>query len=84
MLQAFQTSDTGKAGFGFSVGESILDWQLGHGHYDILTKPMAALVEPKDIARLLSAIDGYDSDFRTLCALKLLPLLMCRTGELDV
>lgn len=45
-------------------------------------KPIAALVEPKDIARLLSAIDGYDGDFRTQCALKLLPLLMCRTGEL--
>lgn len=45
-------------------------------------KPMAALVEPKDIARLLKAIDGYDGDFRTQCALKLLPLLMCRTGEL--
>ena len=45
-------------------------------------KPMAALVEPKDIARLLSAIDDYDGDFRTQCALKLLPLLMCRTGEL--
>lgn len=43
---------------------------------------MAALVEPKDIARLLSAIEGYDGDFRTKCALKLLPLLMCRTGEL--
>jgi integrase len=45
-------------------------------------KPMPALVEPKDIARLLKAIDAYDGDFRTCCALKLLPLLMVRTGEL--
>jgi integrase len=45
-------------------------------------KPMAALVEPKDIARLMKAIAVYDGDFRTCCALKLLPLLMVRTGEL--
>lgn len=45
-------------------------------------KPMAALIEPKEITRLMRAIDGYDGDTRTLCALKLLPMLMCRTGEL--
>lgn len=45
-------------------------------------KPMAALIAPKDIARLLKAIDGYDGDFKTLCALRLLPLCMVRTGEL--
>jgi integrase len=45
-------------------------------------KPMPALVEPKDIARLLKAIDAYDGNFRTCCALRLLPLLMVRTGEL--
>jgi integrase len=43
---------------------------------------MPALVEPKDITRLLKAIDAYDGDFRTCCALRLLPLLMVRTGEL--
>lgn len=45
-------------------------------------KPMAALVNPKDISRLLKAIDTYDGDFKTKCALKLLPLCMVRTGEL--
>ena len=45
-------------------------------------KSLPALTEPKDIKRLLIAIYGYDGDFKTLCALKLLPLLMCRTGEL--
>lgn len=44
--------------------------------------PMAALVEPKDITRLLKAIDVYDGDFKTFCALRLLPLCMVRTGEL--
>lgn len=43
---------------------------------------MAALVEPKDITRLMKAIDGYDGDLKTCCALRLLPLLMVRTGEL--
>ncbi len=45
-------------------------------------KPMAALVNPKDISRLLKAIDAYDGDFKTQSALKLLPLCMVRTGEL--
>lgn len=45
-------------------------------------KPMAALVKPKDITRLLQAIEIYEGDFKTKCALKLLPLCMVRTGEL--
>lgn len=45
-------------------------------------RPMAALVKPKDIARLLKAIDVCDGDFKTLCALRFLPLCMVRTGEL--
>ncbi|MDR3320382.1 MAG: hypothetical protein LBS77_05610 [Desulfovibrio sp.] len=32
-------------------------------------------MEPKTIARLLKAIDGYDGNFSTCCALRLLPLL---------
>lgn len=45
-------------------------------------KPMAALVKPKEIARLLQAIAIYEGDFKTKCALQLLPLCMVRTGEL--
>lgn len=45
-------------------------------------KPMSALTEPKDIQRLLKAIYAYSGHFKTICALKLMPLLMCRTGEL--
>ncbi len=45
-------------------------------------KSLAALTEPKEIRRLLIAIYGYEGDIKTRCALKLLPLLMCRTGEL--
>ncbi|NOS75541.1 MAG: site-specific integrase, partial [Methyloglobulus sp.] len=42
----------------------------------------AAITEPKDVAGLLRAIDGYTGTFPVLCALKLAPLLFQRPGEL--
>ncbi|MFH1217817.1 MAG: tyrosine-type recombinase/integrase [Pseudomonadota bacterium] len=46
------------------------------------TKNMASLTNPKDVAGLLRAIDGYNGSFVTQCALKLAPLLFVRPGEL--
>jgi len=43
---------------------------------------MAALTEPKDVAHLLRAIDGYEGYFVTKCALRLAPLFFVRPGEL--
>lgn len=43
---------------------------------------MATITDPKGIAELLRAIDGYSGQFITLCALKLAPLLFVRPGEL--
>jgi integrase len=42
----------------------------------------AAITEPKQVAELLRAIDGYQGSFIALCALKLAPLVFVRPGEL--
>jgi integrase len=45
-------------------------------------KHMAAVIDPKELAPLLRAMDGYQGGFIAQCALKLLPLFFCRPGEL--
>lgn len=47
-----------------------------------VVKNMAAFIEPKDVAKLLRSIDGYDGSLTVRCALKLAPLLFQRIGEL--
>ncbi len=43
---------------------------------------MAAFTEPKDIAELLRAIDGFNGTVTVQCALKLSPLVFARPSEL--
>ena len=43
---------------------------------------MAALTDPKQVAELLRAIDGYQGTLPVLCALRLAPMLFQRPGEL--
>jgi integrase len=45
-------------------------------------KHMAAPTEPKAVAELLRAIDGFSGSFVVKCALQLAPLLFVRPGEL--
>jgi len=45
-------------------------------------KHHATITDPKGIAALLRAIDGYKGAFITLCALRLAPLVFVRPGEL--
>ena len=45
-------------------------------------KHHAAITDPKEVAPLLRAIDGYKGHFVTKCALRLAPLLFVRPGEL--
>ena len=45
-------------------------------------KHMASVTDPKELAPLLRAIDGYQGGFVSQCALKLLPMLFVRPGEL--
>lgn len=42
----------------------------------------ASIHEPKEIGKLLKAIDGYKGSFVTRCALKFAPLTFVRPGEL--
>ena len=42
----------------------------------------AAIIDPKAIAELLRALDGYAGSFVTACALRLAPLVFVRPGEL--
>jgi integrase len=48
------------------------------------TKPkhMATITDPMKIGALLRAIDSYEGQFTTKCALKLAPLVFVRPGEL--
>lgn len=43
---------------------------------------LAAITDPKAVAELLRAIDGYQGSFVTKCALRLAPLIFVRPGEL--
>jgi integrase len=45
-------------------------------------KHMASVTDPKELAPLLRAIDDYQGGFVAQCALKLLPLVFVRPGEL--
>ncbi len=45
-------------------------------------KHMASVTDPKELAPLLRAIDSYQGGFVAQCALKLLPLVFVRPGEL--
>ncbi|BEH49305.1 tyrosine-type recombinase/integrase [Burkholderia pseudomallei] len=45
------------------------------------TEHMAAVTDPKAVAELLRAIDGYSGTFPVACALRLAPLLFQRPGE---
>ena len=46
------------------------------------TKHMAAFTEPKDVAELLRAIDGFTGTLTVLTALRLAPLVFVRPSEL--
>jgi integrase len=45
-------------------------------------KHLAAITDPKEVAPLLRAIDGYQGGLVTKCALRLAPLVFVRPGEL--
>jgi integrase len=47
-----------------------------------LRRNLAAITDPKEVAPLLGAIDGYQGHFVVKCALRLAPMLFVRPGEL--
>jgi integrase len=46
------------------------------------TQHRAAITNPREVGALLRAIEGYQGNFATVCALRLAPLLFVRPGEL--
>lgn len=46
------------------------------------SKRMATITNPEKVGELLRAIDGYEGNLVTRCALKLVPLVFVRRGEL--
>ena len=48
----------------------------------IKEKHHAAITDPKEVAPLLRALDGYQGHYVTKCALRLAPMLFVRPGEL--
>ncbi|AVP96448.1 integrase [Ahniella affigens] len=48
----------------------------------VVSTPRAAITDPTEISALLRALDGYQGQFATRCALRLAPLLFVRPGEL--
>lgn len=48
----------------------------------IKTKNRAATTDPKELGPLLRMLDGYDKSLMVKCALRLLPLVFVRPGEL--
>lgn len=47
-----------------------------------VVKHRPAITDPKKLAPLLKAIEGYDGQFTVKCALKILPYVFTRPGEL--
>ncbi|MBU0593838.1 MAG: integrase arm-type DNA-binding domain-containing protein [Gammaproteobacteria bacterium] len=45
-------------------------------------KHMATFTEPRQVAELLRALDGFSGSFTVQCALKIAPMLFVRPGEL--
>jgi integrase len=70
----------------YSVASGRCDRDITHDLKGALSstskRHFASLTEPKDVAALLRAIDGYSGSFVVKCALQLAPMLFQRPGEL--
>ena len=64
-------------------GQSVIRQAILEGHLpQPKEKHHAAITDPKEVAPLLRAIDGYQGHFVVKCALRLAPLFFVRPGEL--
>lgn len=69
-----------------AVSEGIADRDITHdlrgALHPVESESFAAIIEPKKVGELLRAIDGYQGQPATAFALRLLPLVFTRPGEL--
>ena len=74
--------------FTYAIGEDKAEYNIAVSLSKYLPdvsktrKHMASITDPKELAPLLRAIDGYQGGFVTKCALQLAPMLFVRPGEL--
>lgn len=72
--------------FRYAVGSGRAERDITQDLRDQLKTPtkkhLAAITEPKEVGKLLIAIDGYSGTPTVKAALLLSPLLFCRPGEL--
>lgn len=70
----------------YSLSLGVLEVDVTSGLDSLLPKVVeqshAAITDPKEFGQLLRAIAGYDGEPATVAALKLLPLVFTRYGEL--
>jgi integrase len=70
----------------YAVASGRADYDVSSGLEDALVKPkvqhFAAITEPAKVGALLRAIEGYDGVPTVAAALRLLPLVFTRPGEL--
>jgi integrase len=70
----------------YAVAAGIVDFDPLPSLKGSLKKPSckhrAAVLDPKELGRVLRAIDTYPGSFIVLCALKILPYIFVRPGEL--
>jgi len=72
--------------FRYAVATGRAEWDPTADLRGALPQPNenhhAAITDPKEVAPLLRAMDGYQGHFVVKCALRLAPLLFVRPGEL--
>lgn len=69
-------------GHGMATRDPSRDIELKDILAPINVRHHAAVIEPKKVAALLRAIEGFTGGFVTRCALRLAPLVFVRPGEL--
>ena len=71
-------------GYALACGKATRDASSGLGRAlaPVVSKPRSAVTNPQKFGAMLRAIDLYAGQPATIAALKLLPLLFTRPGEL--
>jgi len=74
--------------FNYSISTDRANFNIAQGLKGYLPpssktrRHMAAVTDPKELAPVLRTLEGYQGGFIAQCALRLLPLVFCRPGEL--
>ncbi|MEF3075636.1 integrase arm-type DNA-binding domain-containing protein [Methylobacter sp. Wu1] len=72
--------------FGYAIAHGLADYDVAQPVAKMLKAHVGghrpALTNPADVGKLLRDIDGYNGTFTVKSALRLLPVLFCRPGEL--